>query len=148
MGSPFHGAGGLPYGVEAVRTGVEHPSRAGPPQVPHKGAVRVDAPHVRVDQHLIISAVQAVVESRPVRPYYDPGYPEQGLVVHRRETAPGLDAMPELLFLAPESNVLAVGEQPFGSLEVCRQGTVERQSGPPVVVYRHPMCAEPYRRDR
>lgn len=49
---------------------------------------------------------------------------------------------------APARETCPECEEPFGSLEVCRRGTVERQSGPPVVVYRHPLCAEPYRRDR
>lgn len=37
---------------------------------------------------------------------------------------------------------------PFAALEACRRGGVQRPSGPPLVVYRHPSCAEPYRRDR
>ncbi|GGY27460.1 hypothetical protein GCM10010363_05140 [Streptomyces omiyaensis] len=49
---------------------------------------------------------------------------------------------------APSRQTCPECEEPFGSLEVCRRGTVERQSGPPAVVYRHPKCAEPYRRDR
>ncbi len=49
---------------------------------------------------------------------------------------------------APSGETCPDCGQPFGSLEVCRRGTVERQSGPPVVVYRHPKCAEPFRRDR
>ncbi|MFG2640337.1 hypothetical protein ACGFYP_05100 [Streptomyces sp. NPDC048370] len=49
---------------------------------------------------------------------------------------------------APAGEKCPECEKLFGSLAVCRRGTVERQSGPPYVAYRHPKCAEPYRRHR
>lgn len=46
----------------------------------------------------------------------------------------------------PEGVTCPECNQPIGVLEPCRRGSVERQSGPPAVVYRHSKCAKPYRR--
>ncbi|MFF9017761.1 hypothetical protein ACF09C_32995 [Streptomyces sp. NPDC014870] len=49
---------------------------------------------------------------------------------------------------APKGETCPECSAPIGALEPCRRGSVERQSGPPAVVYRHSKCAKPRRRDR
>ncbi len=41
---------------------------------------------------------------------------------------------------APKGETCPACMKPIGSLERVRRGTLERQSGPPVVVYRHARC--------
>lgn len=77
--------------------------------MPHRGPVRVDAPDMRIDQQLIIGAVERVVERRPVGPDVDAGHADQGPVMHECQLATGLDAVPELLLLTARPNVLALG---------------------------------------
>jgi hypothetical protein len=52
----------------------------------------------------------------------------------------------EYATFAPIGETCPECDKPIGALEICRRGTVERQSGPPAVVYRHSECAKPYRR--
>lgn len=52
----------------------------------------------------------------------------------------------EYTTFAPAGQTCPNCQQPIKSLERCRRGTVERQSGPPAVVYRHRECAKPHRR--
>lgn len=44
---------------------------------------------------------------------------------------------------APKGETCPDCKQPIASLDRCRRGTFERQSGAPAVVYRHIDCADP-----
>ncbi|TLQ44063.1 hypothetical protein [Streptomyces marianii] len=52
----------------------------------------------------------------------------------------------EYATFAPQGETCPECSQPIGAFEPCRRGTVERQFGPPAVVYRHSECAKRYRR--
>ncbi|QNE76801.1 hypothetical protein F0344_21205 [Streptomyces finlayi] len=52
----------------------------------------------------------------------------------------------EYATFAPTGETCPECDKPIAALAMCRRGTVERQSGPPVVVYRHSECAKPYLR--
>lgn len=44
---------------------------------------------------------------------------------------------------APKGETCPACMKPIRSLDQARRGSLERQSGPPVVVYRHTDCAHP-----
>ncbi|MFD0269068.1 hypothetical protein ACFVGY_21225 [Streptomyces sp. NPDC127106] len=52
----------------------------------------------------------------------------------------------EYMTFAPTGETCPECSKPIGALEPCRRGTVERQSGPSTVVYRHRECARKFRR--
>lgn len=77
--------------------------------MPYGGGVGVDTPDVGVDELLVVSAVDGVVERGPVGADFDAGGAGERPVVHERETAAGFDAVAEPLLLTPGLDVVAVG---------------------------------------
>ncbi|MEI7030018.1 hypothetical protein [Streptomyces pratensis] len=49
----------------------------------------------------------------------------------------------EYTTFAPSGETCPACMKPVKTLERCRRGTIERQSGSPVTIYRHIDCADP-----
>lgn len=62
----------IPDGIETAKIGIEQVPRRDPPQVNRRRMRRYIAVDVRIDQHLIIKAVDRAIEDRSVGPELDP----------------------------------------------------------------------------